>query len=337
MSDAAPTLDPQPPTTTEMSREGDDAQGAQGGKRRALGRGLSALLPGTPARTAAAGPAGAAPAAAEAPAAEPRGPRTYFRAPIEEIRPGPEQPRKRFGEEELEELASSIRAHGVIQPLIVRARKEGGFWLIAGERRWRAAQRAGLHEVPVVVQDVSPREAFERALVENLQRSDLNPIEEAEAYQRLVDEHGYTQEQIAERVGKDRSTVANSLRLLKLPPPVRKKVEEGALSMGHARALLGLESAADIEVAARQVVGRGLSVRATEAMVRQRLGGASAPAARAPEQKSASVRDVERRLTKALGAQVSLTEDRSGKGGRIEIRYADLDDLDRLLERFLRR
>src|SRR5690606_5688320 len=164
MSDAAPTLDPQPPTTTEMSREGDDAQGAQGGKRRALGRGLSALLPGTPARTAAAGPAGAAPAAAEAPAAEPRGPRTYFRAPIEEIRPGPEQPRKRFGEEELEELASSIRAHGVIQPLIVRARKEGGFWLIAGERRWRAAQRAGLHEVPVVVQDVSPREAFERAL-----------------------------------------------------------------------------------------------------------------------------------------------------------------------------
>src|SRR5690606_32903574 len=231
---------------------------------------------------------------------------------------GPEQPRKRFGEEELEELASSIRAHGVIQPLIVRARKEGGFWLIAGERRWRAAQRAGLHEVPVVVQDVSPREAFERALVENLQRSDLNPIEEAEAYQRLVDEHGYTQEQIAERVGKDRSTVANSLRLLKLPPPVRKKVEEGALSMGHARALLGLESAADIEVAARQVVGRGLSVRATEAMVRQRLGGASAPAARAPEQKSASVRDVERRLTKALGAQVSLTEDRSGKGGRIE-------------------
>src|SRR5690606_31347919 len=134
------------------------------------------------------------------------------------------------------ELAQSIRAHGVIQPLIVRARPEGGYYLIAGERRWRASQRAGLHSVPVVVQDVAPKEAFERALVENLQRSDLNPIEEAEAYSRLVEEYSYTQEQVAERVGKERSTVANSLRLLRLPPHVRQMVEDGRLGMGHARA-----------------------------------------------------------------------------------------------------
>jgi ParB family chromosome partitioning protein len=299
-------------------------------KRRALGRGLGALLPGGPAQRV------ASPAAD--PNVHPRA-RTYFQAGIEDIHPAPDQPRKRFAEAELEELAQSIRAHGIIQPLIVRARSDGGFVLIAGERRWRAAQRAGLPQVPVVVQDISPKESFERALVENLQRADLNPMEEAEAYARLVSEHGYTQEQVAERVGKERSTVANSLRLLKLPPSVRQKVEEGALSMGHARALLALESVADIEVVSRQVAARGLSVRATEALIRQRLKGHGAAAARtAPApQKSASVRDVENRLTKSLGAPVSLTEDSNGKGGTIEIRYADLDDLDRLLERLLKR
>ncbi len=306
-------------------------------KRRALGRGLSALLPGTGAGRAAAPAAAAAAAAAAESSLHPRA-RQYFQAGIEDIQPAPDQPRKRFAETELEELAQSIRAHGIIQPLIVRARSDGGFVLIAGERRWRAAQRAGLAQVPVVVQDVSPKESFERALVENLQRSDLNPMEEAEAYARLVSEHGYTQEQVAERVGKDRSTVANSLRLLKLPPAVRERVEEGALSMGHARALLALESVADIEVVSRQVAARGLSVRATEALIRQRLKGdraKTAPVVR--PQKSAGVRDVENRLTKSLGAQVSLTEDANGKGGTIEIRYADLDDLDRLLERLLKR
>jgi ParB family transcriptional regulator, chromosome partitioning protein len=316
----------------EAPRAGDDGPV----KRRALGRGLSALLPGT----------GAARAAAASPGVEagnqhPRA-RHYFQAGIEDIHPAPDQPRKRFAEAELEELAQSIRAHGIIQPLIVRARSDGGFVLIAGERRWRAAQRAGLPQVPVVVQDVSPRESFERALVENLQRSDLNPMEEAEAYARLVSEHGYTQEQVAERVGKERSTVANSLRLLKLPASVRQKVEEGALSMGHARALLALESVPDIEVVSRQVAARGLSVRATEALIRQRLKGDKGPGQgksgpAAQPVKSASVRDVENRLTKSLGAQVNLTEDANGKGGTIEIRYADLDDLDRLLERLLRR
>jgi ParB family chromosome partitioning protein len=298
-------------------------------KRRALGRGLGALLPGGPAQRA------ASPAAD--PTVHPRA-RVYFQSGIEDIHPAPDQPRKRFAEAELEELAQSIRAHGVIQPLIVRARSDGGFVLIAGERRWRAAQRAGLQQVPVVVQDISPKESFERALVENLQRADLNPMEEAEAYARLVSEHGYTQEQVAERVGKERSTVANSLRLLKLPPSVRQKVEEGTLSMGHARALLALESVPDIEVVSRQVAARGLSVRATEALIRQRLKGDRARTAPvvAPA-KSASVRDVENRLTKSLGAPVSLTEDSNGKGGTIEIHYADLDDLDRLLERLLKR
>jgi ParB family chromosome partitioning protein len=321
---------------SERSPDGQDPRDPAGpGKRRALGRGLSALLP----------TAGRPPGPPPVPGSRPAGdtaaqpPRSYYQAPVEEVHPHPNQPRRRFEEAELEELARSIRTHGIIQPLIVRARAGGGFILIAGERRWRAAQRAGLLEVPVVVQDVSSRDSFERALVENLQRADLNPIEEAEAYQRLVGEHGYTQEQVAERVGKERSTVTNSLRLLKLPTGVRDRVEEGALSMGHARALLGLESVAEIEVVARQVVSKGLSVRATEALVRQRQAGARgkpAPAAKAAR-KSASVRDVENRLTKSLGSQVSLFEAKKGKGGRIEIRYADLDDLDRLLEKLLRR
>ncbi len=316
-----------------MSQDGQDPRDPGGpAKRRALGRGLSALLP------SASRPPGVAPGmAAPGAAAAPTGPRTYFLAPVDEIHASPNQPRKRFADGELDELAQSIRTHGIIQPLIVRARAGGGFILIAGERRWRAAQRAALLEVPVVVQDVSSRDSFERALVENLQRSDLNPIEEAEAYQRLVGEHGYTQEQVAERVGKERSTVTNSLRLLKLPTAVRDRVEEGALSMGHARALLGLDSVSEMEVVARQVVSKGLSVRATEALVRLRQASHKAKPATKPVRKTPSVRDVENRLTKSLGAQVNLLEGKKGKGGRIEIRYADLDDLDRLLERLLRR
>jgi ParB family chromosome partitioning protein len=328
------TETPDPPERSEMSPDGHDPRDPGGpGKRRALGRGLSALLPTASRPPPPPGAGGASAAAAPGTAAS----RSYFAAPVEEIHPSPNQPRKRFADAELDELAQSIRAHGVIQPLIVRARAGGGYILIAGERRWRAAQRAELLEVPVVVQDVSSRDSFERALVENLQRSDLNPIEEAEAYQRLVGEHGYTQEQVAERVGKERSTVTNSLRLLKLPSGVREKVEEGVLTMGHARALLGLESVSEIEVVSRQVVSKGLSVRATEALVRQRQAGAKAKPAPKPVRKSPSVRDVENRLTKTLGAQVNLLEAKKGKGGRIEIRYADLDDLDRLLERLLKR
>ena len=317
-------------------------------KKRGLGRGLSALLPngpppspmgpvgtgspgspGSPGR--AISPVGAT--GAMPPAAAPR-PKTYFAAGVEELYPSPEQPRRKFDEAKLAELAGSMKAHGVIVPLVVRPRPEGGYFLIAGERRWRAAQRAGLNEVPVVVQDVALGTALERALVENLQRADLGPLEEASAYQRLVEEFGLTQEAVAERIGKDRSTIANSIRLLKLPPPVRQLVEDERLSMGHARALLALDEPAVIERAARQVVERQLSVRATEALVKK----AKEPEDRQPPakpQKSASVRDLEDRLTRALGGPVTITEDEPGKAGRIEIRYMNLDHLERLLDRLL--
>lgn len=299
------------------------------GKRRALGRGLSALLPDAGPPAVPAGPASTGP---NAPAA--RTDKQYFQAAIEDVYPSPEQPRRRFEDSELEELAQSIRTYGVIQPMIVRTRKEGGYFLIAGERRWRASQRAGLERVPVVVQEVVAKEAFERALVENLQRSDLNPIEEAEAYRRLADEFRYTQEQVAERVGKDRTTVTNALRLLRLPPRVRTMVEDRSLTNGHAKALLALDSPADIESAARSVVAKKLSVRATEGLVqKQKRKGQSTE--KDPVKKSASARDLEERLTRSLGAQVQIHEDKQGKSGRLEIRYVDLDDLDRLLAKLL--
>jgi len=280
-------------------------------KRRALGRGLDALLP--------------------VPGGSERVPirRDFFLAGIEDIHPSPDQPRKVFDEAKLEELAQSIRSEGLIQPLVVRERPDGGFCLIAGERRWRAAQRAGLHEVPVVVRNVSPAQAFELALVENIQRADLDPIEEAEAYRRLCDDHGYTQEALAERVGKDRATVSNALRLLKLPASVRELVHSGALTMGHARALLGVEDAAELETTARRVAQKGLSVRATEELVRHRRPTATPPA------KTAAVRDLEEKLMRALGARVQVRDRGQGRGGVIEIKYLNLDDLDRILDRLL--
>ena len=297
-------------------------------KKKGLGRGLSALLPTAPPPTASA--AVARPTALEKP--------KYFSAGIEDLYPSPEQPRRKFDDAQLDELAESIRVHGVIAPLVVRPRPAtdgGGYFLIAGERRWRAAQRAGLHAVPVVVQEVDTQQAFERALVDNLQRADLGPLEEAEAYQRLIDEFALTQDQVAQRIGKDRSTVANSLRLLKLPSAVRQLVEDSRLTMGHARALLGFDDAAEMERAARAVVGKGLSVRATEALVKQvREPKPDKPRAAAPA-KSANVRDLEERLTRALGGPVAITEDEPGKAGRIEIRYLSLDHLERVLDRLL--
>ncbi|HPH66640.1 MAG TPA: ParB/RepB/Spo0J family partition protein [Kofleriaceae bacterium] len=315
-------------------------------KKKGLGRGLSALLPTGPAAPR----QGVTPSAPQAApgtlagivppmvtTATPAAPRTYFFAGIELLFPSPEQPRRIFGETELEELAASIRIHGVIMPLVVRPRPSegGGYFLIAGERRWRAAQRAGLHEVPVVVQNVAPQAAFERALVENLQRADLGPLEEAAAYQRLMDEFSLTQDAVAQRVGKDRSTVANAIRLLRLPATVRQWVEDKKLSMGHARALLALDDDAAIERAARTVIAKGLSVRATEALAKPAASkGAPTPATK-PSGKTPAIRDLEQRLTSALGGPVNITEDAPGKAGRIEIRYQDLDHLDRLLDRLL--
>ena len=305
-------------------------------KKRGLGRGLSALMPAGPPPGAVSPPT--APATEESLRGAPAAgrPRTYFAAGIEDLYPSPEQPRRNFDEAKLAELAASIRVHGVIVPLVVRPRGGGGYYLIAGERRWRAAQRAGLHEVPVVVQDIEENVALERALVENLQRADLGPLEEAGAYQRLVEEYGLTHDEIAGRIGKDRSTVANAIRLLKLPGPVRQLVEDERLSMGHARALLGLDEPAAIERAARDVVDRQLSVRATEALVKKaRAGERPARPREAVKPKSASVRDLEERLTRALGGPVTIAEDEPGKAGRIEIRYLDLDHLERLLDRLL--
>jgi ParB family chromosome partitioning protein len=264
---------------------------------------------------------------------------------IEEVHPAPDQPRKTFDDARLEELAASIRAQGVIQPLVVRLRSGGGYQLIAGERRWRAAQRAGLHEVPVVVRDVAAATAFELAMVENLQREDLNPIEEAEGLDRLIREFGYTQESLATRVGKDRTTVTNSLRLLKLPPGVRGLVIGGRLSMGHARAILGLEALGPsgteaMERLGRQTAARELSVRQVEQQVRrerERAAGGDAgasPDADAPARPSASARDLELRLSRSFGTRVRVVE--SGPGtGRLEIHYGSLDQLDGLLTRLL--
>lgn len=297
-------------------------------KKRGLGRGLGALLP-TPAA-----PAPTVPLRADKQ-------RQFFTAGIEDIYPSPEQPRRRFDEGKLAELADSIKVHGVITPLVVRAREGGGYFLIAGERRWRAAQKAGLHELPVVLQEVDGQAAFERAIVENVQRSDLGPLEEAAAFQRLIEQFGLTQDQVADRIGKDRSTVANAIRLLKLPPAVRQMVEDEKLSMGHARALLSLDEPVAIERAARQVIEKQLSVRAAEALVKKLREpspaagprAAGAPAGKAP--KSASVRDLEDRLTRALGGPVTINEDEPGKAGTLQIRYMDLDHLDRLLDKLL--
>jgi ParB family chromosome partitioning protein len=293
-------------------------------KRQALGRGLAALIPSPPATPATDGEAAAAAAKAGA---------SLRTIDIENIHPSASQPRKRFDDARLDELAESIRSQGIIQPLVVRMRVGGGFELIAGERRWRAAQRAGLHQVPAIVRDVAEAQVFEMALVENLQREDLNPIEEAEGYQHLVAEFGYTQESLAARVGKERSTVANALRLLKLPPPVRGMVVEGRLSMGHARALLGLEDDAVIERMARQTASRSLSVRQVEAMVRREREGAQPPAPPA-QNESPAARDLALRLQRALSAKVKLIESGPGQG-HIQIHYNSLDELDGILAKIL--
>jgi ParB family chromosome partitioning protein len=298
-------------------------------KPRALGRGLDALLP-----VAAPAAAGGLPAGLVAGAD-----RGLFSCPVERIRPQRGQPRQHFDEAALDELAASIRDRGLLEPIVVRraAGDPDAFEIIAGERRWRAAQRAGLTEVLVVVKDVTPTEAFELALVENVQREDLNPVEFAEALERLLNEHGYTHEELAGIIKKDRSTVTNALRLLKLPPKVRAMAVEGRLSEGHARTLLGLGDDAKIEELADRVARGRLSVRQTEALVKAaKPDGAPGSKARgkgeAPVDKGASVRDVEARLGRHLGTKVELV-DRGGQG-QIVVAYGSLDELDRLLALF---
>lgn len=296
--------------------------------KRGLGRGLDALLPVTPKATP-----------PEAPAATREtahyGENNVFLCPLERIIPQKGQPRQHFETARIDELAASIKEHGLLEPLVVRRRGNDQFELIAGERRWRASQRAGLKEVLVVVHDVSSTQAFELAIIENVQREDLDPIELAEALDRLVKEHGYTQEKLAERIGKDRSTIANSLRLLRLPESVRTKVVLGELSEGHGRALLGLDDAKKMADVAEKVIRGRLSVRQTEELVRASKGqaGSGGSGNKNSAQKSASVRDLEKRLERHLGTPCEV-RDKEGKG-EILIKYGDLDELDRILDKIL--
>lgn len=256
--------------------------------------------------------------------------RKYFLCPIEELRPNRKQPRKTFTDAKLEELVASIKEKGVIQPLVVR-RVDDHYQIIAGERRWRASQKAGLHEVPVVIKDVSEDFALEMALIENIQREDLNPIEEADAYRSLMDSFDLSQEEVAKRVGKDRSTVANALRLLRLPEAVRNAVIEGKLSMGHARALLALEDDALIAEAAAEVEKKQLTVRETEALVK-RLKSTGGTKKRTKDSADASPELIHLagELKRSLGTQVKIVP--KGRGGKIEISFFSPQDLDRLVE-----
>jgi ParB family transcriptional regulator, chromosome partitioning protein len=275
-------------------------------KRPALGRGLSALIPDAP----------AAPAAVE----------RSLDVDIDLLRPNRYQPRTVMDDSKIEELARSIKANGIIQPIVVR-KADNGYEIIAGERRWRASQRAGLLKVPVVVRDIPEERLLAAALIENIQREDLNPIEEALAYRRLADEYQLTQEQIADSVGKDRSSVANYLRLLKLPNEVRTNVAAGALSMGHARALLALvDEAAQLRIA-RDIIARNLSVRETESIVKK---GVDDGQPREEKVKDVHTRAAEEKLRFAMGTRVRIV--RKGKGGRIEIDFQSEDELHRIYE-----
>jgi ParB family chromosome partitioning protein len=282
-------------------------------KRSALGKGLSALIP-------------------DAPEPAPRG--GPIEVDIDLLAPNQEQPRMQMDDARLDELAQSITANGIIQPILVR-RTGATYRIIAGERRWRAAQRAGLLKVPVVVRDVpegSEKQLLELALVENIQRENLNPVDEALAYQRLAEEFALTQEQIAAAVGKDRSSVANFIRLLKLPEEVRASLIAGALSMGHARALLSLTDAGAQRHAAREVIARGLSVRDAEALAKKLAApNVPEPGAQNPEpDKDVHTRAAEDRLRFALGTKVRIV--RRGEGGSIEVDFGSEAELNRLYE-----
>lgn len=283
--------------------------------KRRLGRGLDALLPSAPP------PPKSQPQQLAAAAAE------GFKAKIEDLHPNRAQPRTRFDDAALDELASSIKAIGVLEPILVRRRAQGGFEIIAGERRWRAAQRAGVHEVPVYVRELTEERAFEAALIENLQREDLNPLETARAFQRLMDEHSHTHDTIAEMIGKNRSTIANSLRLLKLPEGVIDLIESKQLSEGHGRALLGAGDSATMLKLAREAIANDWSVRDIER--KARTAAQEKKDAEEPVVKSANTRDLEERLTRRVGARV-LVADRKGKG-HLQITFTSYDELDRLI------
>jgi ParB family transcriptional regulator, chromosome partitioning protein len=283
--------------------------------RKRLGRGLAALIGEMDKPVEQAGPAIGADG----------------KLPIDLIDPNPRNPRRSFAEEELTDLAQSIREHGIVQPVVVRpSSKSGRYEIIAGERRWRAAQRAGLSEVPVIIREVSDRVALELAIVENVQRADLNPIEEAAGYQQLIDEHSYTQSDLGQVIGKSRSHVANTLRLLKLPDVVRDMLVDGALSAGHARALV---TAPDPATLARRIVEDSLSVRQAEALAQQPRSAEPAGQASRPE-KDADTLALEKMLSDATGVNVVITH--KARGGEMRIAYKSLEQLDDICRRLQR-
>ncbi len=280
-------------------------------KKKALGRGLDALIGG-----------------ADTSDLEPK---SFFYCDINLIQPNPYQPRRTFSQEELKELAGSIAQQGIIQPLVVRTASTG-YELVVGERRWRAARMAGLTEVPVIVKDISAGEMLEVALVENIQREDLNPLEKADAYDRLLKEFDLTQDEVAKRVGQDRSTVANFLRLRNLPKAIQADIANNTLSMGHARALLGAETSAHQQLAWRRIVSEKLSVRAVEALVKKlKQGKTTGSDVKPPSSGDTYLKSVEQDLARHFGTKVQIIQ--RGKRGKVEIAFYSHDDLDRLITR----
>jgi len=280
--------------------------------RRALGRGLSALLADSLAQGD-----------------------ELLEVDIDLIEPNPDQPRYHFNETKLEELAQSIKANGLVQPILLRRIASGRYQIVAGERRWRAAQRAGLHKVNAVIRSIPDAKLLELALIENIQRAELNPIEEALAYQRLIQTLGLTQDEVAQRVGKDRSSIANYLRLLNLPAKIQKMLEEEQLSMGHARALLGLKSEEEQLRLAEDIIAGKLSVRDTEQAVKRATSGASIRESSTPPQNDANIRAAELKLKRFLGTPVKINQ--SQNGGKIEIEFGSMSELDRIYSIIMRK
>jgi len=280
-------------------------------QKRRLGRGLAALIGDDVIE-----------------AASPEESRGLRHLPIELLHSNPNNPRKQFKEEELEDLSKSIREKGLLQPIVVRQRADGEFEIVAGERRWRASQRAGLHELPVLIRDLSDGETLEIALIENIQRSDLNPLEEARAYGQLLEQFSYTQQQLADSVGKSRSHIANTLRLLTLPESVRAYIEDGKLTAGHARTLVATDSPADL---ANKIISLGLSVREAETLTRSNPATSTRKAKTA---KDADTRALEKQLAEAMGLRIEIKA-QGREGGTLLIKYKTLDQLDGITHRLM--
>ncbi len=276
--------------------------------KKALGKGLDALIPGNINKKD----------------------ETLIEIEIERIIPGDAQPRTDFDENSLKELANSIKEKGIIQPIVVSRVGDGSFRIIAGERRWRAAKIAGLQKIPAIVKDVSPSEAVEIALIENIQREDLDPVETAMAFERLIKDYNLTQEELSQRVGKDRATIANYLRILKLPDEIKNLIKSGSLTMGHAKAIMSLDNEQRQIEACQLVLKKSLSVRQTEELVKK-LSKSDSPK---QKQKFPEIEELEERLTAELGSKVRISH--KGKKGKLEIFYSSLDELDGILQRILK-